>query len=210
VKPRFPYHVAFQLHVGYSKYIIKHVVVDEVTTTCVMSLIYLKALSSLTLSNSLNMLNAFDSHSFRPHSILPTFPVQLGGKMVEVEIEVFDVHLDYKLLLGCNWTYVMVIIVSSFLCPLCFPHEGKIVTIDQLSFAYASPNAYVGPSIPVIDNSQPEIENINVGMYSPLMGTFNFMTLIHHIQSISIGPFQQGGPFLSALPILVICGPYLP
>jgi hypothetical protein len=29
VKPHLPYHVAFQIHVGYSKYTIKHVVVDE-------------------------------------------------------------------------------------------------------------------------------------------------------------------------------------
>jgi hypothetical protein len=29
VKPRLPYHVAFQIHVEYSKYTIKRVVVDE-------------------------------------------------------------------------------------------------------------------------------------------------------------------------------------
>jgi hypothetical protein len=29
VKPRLPYHVAFQIHVGYSKYTIKHAIVDE-------------------------------------------------------------------------------------------------------------------------------------------------------------------------------------
>ena len=39
VKPCLPYHVAFQIHVGYSKYTIKRVVVDEGTITCVMSLI---------------------------------------------------------------------------------------------------------------------------------------------------------------------------
>jgi hypothetical protein len=59
------------------------------------------------------------------------------------------------------------------------------VTIDQLSFAYASPNASVGPSIPVIDNYQPETENIGVEMYSSLMGTFNFMAPIHHIYAMS-------------------------
>jgi hypothetical protein len=64
-----------------------------------------------------------------------------------------DVHLDYNLLLGRNWTYVMVGVVSFIFRTLCFPHEGKIMTINQLSFAYASPNASVGPLIPVIDNS---------------------------------------------------------
>jgi hypothetical protein len=100
VKPRLPYHVAFQIHVGYSKYTIKHVVVDEGTTTCVMSLICWKDLGSLTLSKSSNMLTTFDGHSFRPRSILPAFSVQLGGKMVEVEVEVVDAPLYYNLLLG--------------------------------------------------------------------------------------------------------------
>jgi hypothetical protein len=50
VKPRFPYHVAFQIHVGYSKYTIKHAFVDEGAATCVMSLICWKYLDSLTLS----------------------------------------------------------------------------------------------------------------------------------------------------------------
>jgi hypothetical protein len=57
--------------------------------------------------------------------------------------------------------------------------------IDQLSFVYASPNASVGPSIPVIDNSQPTTENIGVRMYSSLMGTFDFMAPIHHIYAMS-------------------------
>jgi hypothetical protein len=50
VKPRFPYHVEFQMHVGYSKFTIKCAVVDEGTSTCVMSLICWKALDSPTLS----------------------------------------------------------------------------------------------------------------------------------------------------------------
>jgi hypothetical protein len=122
-----------------------------------MSLIYWKSLGSPTLSQSPTMLTNFDGRSFHPHGILPAFPVQLGGKMVEVDVEVVDVPLDYNLLLGRNWTYAMTAVVSSVFCTLCFPHDGKIMMIDQLSFAYASPNASVGPSIPVIDNSQRQL-----------------------------------------------------
>jgi hypothetical protein len=111
VKPRLPYHVAFQIHVGYSKYTIKHAVIDEGVATCVMSLIYWKSLGSLTLSQSLTMLNAFDGRSFHPDNILPSFPVQLGGKTVEVDVKVVDVPLDYNLLLGCNWTYSMTVVI---------------------------------------------------------------------------------------------------
>ena len=100
MNPRFPYHVAFQIHVGYLKYTIKHTIVDEGTATCVMSLVCWKSLVSLTLSHSLTMLTTFDGRSFHPHSILPSFSIQLGGKIVEVDVEVVEVPLDYNLLLG--------------------------------------------------------------------------------------------------------------
>jgi hypothetical protein len=175
----------YKIHVEYSKYIIKHVVVDEGAATCLMSLVCWKALDSLTLSKSSNTLSTFDGHSFRPHGILPTFLVLLGGKTVEVEVEVVDAHLEYNLLLGRNWTYAMIFIVSFIFCTLWFTHEGDIVTIDQLSFAYSIPNASPGQSIPVIDNSRPTTENIRVGMYSSLMGTFNFSASNHQVYAMS-------------------------
>jgi hypothetical protein len=168
----------------YSKYTIKCVVVDEGATTCVVSLAYWKSLGAPTLFKSSNMLTSFDGHSFYPHSILPAFLVQLGGNTVEVEVEVVDAPHDYNSLLGHNWTYAMIIIMSSIFCTLCFPHEGNIVMIDQLSFAYSSPNASLGLSIPVIDNSQMETKNIGVRMYSSLMGTFDFSASSHHVYSM--------------------------
>jgi uncharacterized CHY-type Zn-finger protein len=81
VKPCLPYHVAFQIHVEYSKYTIKRAVVDEGVATCVMAMVCWKALGSPTLSKSSNMLTAFNGHSFHPHSILPAFLVQLSGKL---------------------------------------------------------------------------------------------------------------------------------
>jgi hypothetical protein len=135
-----------------------------------MSLVCWKSIGSPTLSQSPTMLIAFEGHFFHPHNILLAFLVQLGGKTVEVDVEVVDVPLNYNLLLGRNWNYTMTTIVSSIFRTLCFPHDGKIMMINQLSFVYASPNASVGPLIPVVDNSQPENENINVIMYSSLMG----------------------------------------
>ena len=119
-------------------------VVDEGVVTYVMSLVCWKAIGSPTLSKSSNMLTAFDSHSFHPHGIFPTFPVQLGGKTIEVEVEVVDAPLDYNLLLGHNWNYAMIVVMSSIFCTLFFSHEGNIVMIDQLSFVCSSPNASLG------------------------------------------------------------------
>jgi hypothetical protein len=75
----------------------------------------------------------------------------------------------------------MTFVVSSIFHNLCFPHNGKIVTINQLYFVYASRNAFIGPPIPMVDNSQLTTKNIGVRMYSSLMGTFDFMALVHHI-----------------------------
>jgi hypothetical protein len=36
------------------------------------------------------MMIDFEGHSFPCHCIIPTFPVQLGGKIVEVDVEVVD------------------------------------------------------------------------------------------------------------------------
>jgi hypothetical protein len=71
VKPHLPYHVAFQIHVEYMKITIKCTVIDEGATTCVMSLTYWKSIGSLTLSQYMTMLTAFDGRSFQPHGILP-------------------------------------------------------------------------------------------------------------------------------------------
>jgi hypothetical protein len=82
-------------------------------------------------------------------------------------------------------TYAMTAFVSSIFYTLFFLREGKIVTIEQLSFVHVSSNASVGPSIRVIENSQPTTEDIGVGMYSSLMGNFDFVSPIHHIYSMS-------------------------
>jgi len=59
------------------------------------------------------MLTSFDGNYFRPHHILPSFLVHLGGKTMEVKVKVVDVPLDYNVLPGQNWTYAMKTIVSS-------------------------------------------------------------------------------------------------
>jgi hypothetical protein len=134
VKPCLPYEVAFQIHVEYTQITIKCIVTDEGDETCVMSLTCWKSIGSLILSQSITMLTALDGCSFRPHRIIPTFLVQLGGNTVEVDVEVVDGPLGYNLLLGYNWTYAMTVVMSSIFRTLCFPHQGKIMMIDKLSF----------------------------------------------------------------------------
>jgi hypothetical protein len=78
-----------------------------------------------------------------------------------VEVEVVDASLDYNLLLGRSWTYAMQVVVAIVFRVLLFPHEDRIMTIDQLSFSRPDPSLGVS-TVPMIDNPQPGI--INMGL----------------------------------------------
>ena len=65
-------------------------------------------------------------------------PITLGGKIVYLNVMVVPGPLDLNLLLGRDYVYGMGAIVSTLFRVMCFLHEGKIVTVDQLSFP--SPN----------------------------------------------------------------------
>ena len=129
------------------------------------------------------MLTAFDEILFSPHGILPSLKVCLGGKTVAIEVEVVDAALDYNLLLGRNWMYSMQAVASSLFRIVCFPHNGKIVTIDQMAFKNPSITASLGASIPIVEHSQLATRSVGVGMYPSLMGSFSCPTLILMIGS---------------------------
>ena len=132
---------------------VKRTVIDEGAATSMMCLSCWKGLGSLQLSKSGTMLTAFDGRSFRPHGILASLKVRFGGKTIAIKVEVVDVPLDYNLLLGRNWMYSMQAIASSLFHTVCFPFNGKIVMIDQMSFNNPSITAYSGASIPIVAHS---------------------------------------------------------
>jgi hypothetical protein len=86
-------------------------------------------------------------------------------------VEVFDTPLDYNLLLGRSWINSMCVVVSTLFCVVRFPHQGKVITIDQLVFFHSDMRT---GDIPFIAKTPPGYENVDVGLlkdYS-LMGTF--------------------------------------
>ena len=134
VKIFLRYHVALSIDVIHGGKTIGRLVVDKGASTCVRSLSCWKAVGSPKLVPSNTLLTAFDGRLSNPHGILPDFEIKLAGKAVSVEVEVIDAPLDYNLLLGRSWTYHMCTISSVILRVVVFPHEGKLVTIGQLSF----------------------------------------------------------------------------
>jgi hypothetical protein len=99
-----------------------------------MSITCWKAIGSPSLTESHNTLKGFNGSGFKPYDVLPSFPIVLEGKTVQVEVEVFDTPLNYNLLLGRSWIDSMCAVVSTIFRVVHFPHQGKVITIDQLAF----------------------------------------------------------------------------
>ena len=76
-------------------------------------------------------------------------------------------------------------VASSLFQVVCFPFNGKIVTIGQTSFKNSLVTASLGASIPIIEHSQPATGSVGVGMYPSLMGSFSCPTRFLMIRSSS-------------------------
>lgn len=76
-------------------------------------------------------------------------------------------------------------VVSSLFCVLRFPHQGKIVTVDQLSFfSSGSSNS----NIPYVGNNEIPYESMGTGLFkaSTLVGTFTLPPPnVHSVNMIS-------------------------
>jgi hypothetical protein len=114
----------------------------------------------------------------------------LGGKIVTFDVEVVDVPLDYNLLLGRIWFYAMTTVASSMFQCVQFPHQGKIVTVDQLDFCTTDARTPTTNNIPFLGDHKITYESIGVGLlkYSSLMGTFPtpLPPTTHHIATIDM------------------------
>jgi hypothetical protein len=111
--PRLPPQLTFQIQVVVSDKNICRIVINEGDSTCVMSIACWKSIGSPPLTESLKMIKAFNGSGFKPYGVLPSFPITLEGKMVNIEFEVFDAPLDYNLLLGCRYIDSMCVVVST-------------------------------------------------------------------------------------------------
>ena len=130
---RLPHQMAFQIPVLVKNRPCFRTVIDGGASTCIMSIQCWKILGSPTLNQSPTILKAFDGQGFHSYGILQDLPIGVEGKTVNLDVEVVDAPLDYNLLLGCSWSYAMTAVVSSVFRLIKFPHNGKIVTLDQLS-----------------------------------------------------------------------------
>ena len=112
LKYRIPSKVYFEIKVTFHGNNIFRTIVDEGASNCVMPFECWKELGSPTLVQSHSMLEAFDVHSFSPHGIIVSCPIEWGGKTVTVDVKVVHAPIDYNFILGRSWIHMMIAIVS--------------------------------------------------------------------------------------------------
>ena len=114
--------------------VVPSTILDEGASVSIMSSTTWRVLGSPQLVPVTQNLLAFNGGTSQPSGILPKLPITLGGKTVYIDVMVVEGPLDFNLLLGRDYVYVMGALIYSLFRVVCFPHEGRIVTIDQLSF----------------------------------------------------------------------------
>ena len=113
--------------------------------------------------------------------------VELGGKTVEIDVEVIDGNLDYNIILGRPWIYAIAAVVSTYFRKISFPFQGGITIVDQQTFL---PNSsQVTGSILMIHGSPHSLQNIRVGLLKDpiLMGTFTLPPPINLAEVATVG-----------------------
>jgi len=160
----------------------------------------------------------FNRGTSQPVGICPKLPITLGGNTIYIDVITVQVPLDFNLLLWCDYVYVMGALVSSLFHVMCFPHEGRIVIIDQLSFVGpnltpSKTNSLNGPYIQVVSSSPQVIyvETYPINVPTPKDGVFSVCStsfdldlvgdMVNHLlgaleSDLSIGSFD---PFQSVV-----------
>ena len=96
--------------------------------------------------------SAFNQRPTVPLGILPQFPITLEGKTVCIDVMVVQGPLALNLVLGHDYVYSMKVVVSTLFRVIYFPHDGNILTIDQLSFIktnhHMTPSHQISLNIP--------------------------------------------------------------
>jgi hypothetical protein len=132
--PHLPSYIPFQITVQVCGRDVTKTLIDEGSSVSILSSIAWQTLGCPSLVSVTQNLLAFNRRTSQPLGTLPQFPITLGGKTVFLDVMVVQDPLDFSLLLGRDYVYAMKAIVSTLFRVISFPHDGRVVTVDQLSF----------------------------------------------------------------------------
>jgi hypothetical protein len=82
-----------------------------------------------------------------------------------VEVEVENPPMKSNLLLGHNYFYRMMVVVSLVFRVLYFPHKRRIVTIYQLFYYTPNLRANIGTNVPLVGDSSSSYLSVGTRMY---------------------------------------------
>ena len=165
-EPRLPSAAPFQIKVRVNSTNVYRCMVDEGSSASIISSLTWKALGSPKLLTAQSQLLAYDRRPGESMGVLPQLPITLGGKTVLIDMMVVDSPLDFNMLLGRDYVYAMNVVVSSLFRVMCFPHNGNIVTIDQLASDNHHPNSTLLQSAPwfvpsvQVDSTPPRVNYV--------------------------------------------------
>jgi hypothetical protein len=105
-------------------------------------------------------LRAYDGRPSSSEGLFQNVPVELRGKTILIDIEVIDSPLDYNILFGCNYVYV---VGSSVFRSMMFLHNRKIVTIDQITHYEPNHSTNIDNILPLVCTSFDAYSLIDMG-----------------------------------------------
>lgn len=77
---------------------------------------------------------AYYKRSSQPKGLFQNVLVELAGETILIYIEVVNAPLNDNIILGHSYMYTMKAVVSLLLHTMMFSHDGKIITLDQLTY----------------------------------------------------------------------------
>ena len=117
--------------------------------------------------------------------------------MVLIDIEVINAQLDYNLLLGCSYMYTMKFVASTVFQLLMFPHDGKIVNINQLTYYDPKGLTTLEHVLTMIDTT---IDNVSIPSLSIVgLGLFTNSLLKDTYFSLAPPPSSNGISYLCTI-----------
>jgi hypothetical protein len=183
-RPFLPSHIPFQITVQVRGRDIPQMLIDEGASISILSFVSWYALGFPQLAPVTQNLLAFNRRTSQPLGILPQFPITLGGKILFIDVMVVRDPLYFSLFLGWDYVYAMKSIVSTLFHVIYFPHNGRIVTIDQLSFLGLDRVTSLSGSYMQRVSPPP---HVNYVALSPMISTSDALDLVVDMVISSVG-----------------------
>jgi hypothetical protein len=207
-RPHLPSHIPFHITVRVCGRDVPQRLIDEGASVSILSSIAWYTLGCPQLAPVTQNLLAFNRITSQPLGTLPQFPVTLGGKIVFIDVMVVRDPVDFSLLLGRDYVYAMKSIVSTLFHGISFPHDGRIVTINQLSFI--GPNRITSLNGSYMQTVSP-LPQVNYVALSPMTSTSDDLDPIVDMVISSVGLLEPN--LLTPVATLDMCSfqsDYLP